>query len=82
MQSDLGSALFVIEYELVPKMVIRKFRKNESGASIIEYALVILVILLGSSVAMASLGNKLDTFYSNSTNQLPFKHDSRPLLKP
>ena len=43
----------------------------ESGANVIEYALVACLIAIAGYAAFINLGTRITTMYSNVSNQLP-----------
>ncbi len=45
-------------------------RDEESGQTLVEYALIIAVIALGALVALAFLSGKLNDLFSNAGNTL------------
>lgn len=48
---------------------IRKFVKNNKGATAIEYGLIAALIAVAAVAAMSALGNKISTTFNNvSTN--------------
>ncbi len=48
---------------------IRKFKKDEKGATAIEYGLIAALIAVAAITAMGSLGNQLKSTFNNvSTN--------------
>ena len=44
---------------------IRKFLKNNKGATAIEYGLIAALIAVAATVAMGGLGNQLKTTFNN-----------------
>jgi pilus assembly protein Flp/PilA len=48
----------------------RKFRKNEKGATAIEYGLIAALIAVAAIGAMQGIGNKLNTTFNNVSNHL------------
>lgn len=44
---------------------IKKFAANESGATAIEYGLIAALIAVAAIAAMTTLGNKLNSTFSN-----------------
>jgi pilus assembly protein Flp/PilA len=49
--------------------ILRKFMRNEKGATAIEYGLIATLIAIAAITAMTSVGNKLTTTFNNvSTN--------------
>ncbi|MGL4313953.1 MAG: Flp family type IVb pilin [Sphingomonas sp.] len=49
---------------------IRKFIKNNNGATAIEYGLIAALIAVAAITAMSNLGSKLQTTFSNVANNL------------
>ncbi|MGJ3649652.1 Flp family type IVb pilin [Sphingomonas sp. GlSt437] len=49
---------------------IRKFIKNNKGATAIEYGLIAALIAVAAITAMSSLGNQLKTTFSNVTSNM------------
>ena len=49
---------------------IRKFVKNNKGATAIEYGLIAALIAVAAITAMGSVGNKLVTTFTNVGNNL------------
>ena len=52
------------------KQVLRKFVKDESGATAIEYGLIASLIAVAAIVAMTAVGSKLTSTFSNVSAQL------------
>ena len=50
--------------------IIRKFLKNEKGATAIEYGLIAALIAVAAMAAMGSLGNELTTTFSTVSGTL------------
>ena len=50
--------------------MIRKWFKDESGVTLIEYALIAAMIALACVVAVTALGGSLQTAYSNIGSSL------------
>lgn len=49
--------------------ILRKFMRNEKGATAIEYGLIATLIAIAAITAMTSVGGKLTTTFNNiSTN--------------
>jgi pilus assembly protein Flp/PilA len=49
--------------------ILRKFMRNEKGATAIEYGLIATLIAIAAITAMSSVGSKLTTTFNNvSTN--------------
>ena len=49
---------------------IRKFAKNNKGATAIEYGLIAALIAVAAIGAMGTVGNKLQTTFTNVGNNL------------
>jgi pilus assembly protein Flp/PilA len=49
---------------------IRKFFKNNKGATAIEYGLIAALIAVAAIGAMSSLGTKLGTTFNSVSNEL------------
>ena len=49
---------------------IRKFLKNNKGATAIEYGLIAALIAVAAIGAMSSLGGKLNTTFNRVANNL------------
>lgn len=49
---------------------IRKFLKNNKGATAIEYGLIAALIAVAAIGAMSSLGTKLNTTFNRVANNL------------
>lgn len=49
---------------------IRKFIKNNKGATAIEYGLIAALIAVAAIAAMQGLGNQLKTTFSNATTAM------------
>lgn len=49
---------------------IRKFAKNNKGATAIEYGLIAALIAVAAITAMGSVGNKLSSTFTNVGNNL------------
>jgi pilus assembly protein Flp/PilA len=45
--------------------MLRKFMRNEKGATAIEYGLIATLIAIAAITAMTSVGNKLTTTFNN-----------------
>ena len=52
------------------KQVLRKFVKDESGATAIEYGLIASLIAVAAIVAMTAVGSKLTSTFSNVSAKL------------
>ncbi|MBO9579389.1 MAG: Flp family type IVb pilin [Sphingobium sp.] len=51
-------------------MAIRKFIKNNKGATAIEYGLIAALIAVAAVTAMRGLGGKLQTTFNSVSNNL------------
>jgi pilus assembly protein Flp/PilA len=49
---------------------IRKFIKNNKGATAIEYGLIAALIAVAAIAAMSGLGNQLKTTFTNVTSNM------------
>ena len=49
---------------------LRNLCQEESGQDLIEYALIALLIAVGSIAAMTTLAGKISTEFTNVSNQL------------
>ena len=49
---------------------IRKFAKNNKGATAIEYGLIAALIAVAAITAMGNVGNKLNSTFTNVSNKL------------
>ncbi len=49
---------------------IRKFVKNNKGATAIEYGLIAALIAVAAITAMGNVGNKLNSTFTNVSNKL------------
>ncbi|MBU6207872.1 MAG: Flp family type IVb pilin [Alphaproteobacteria bacterium] len=49
---------------------IRKFVKNNKGATAIEYGLIAALIAVAAVAAMGTLGNKISTTFTNVSNNM------------
>jgi pilus assembly protein Flp/PilA len=49
---------------------VKSFLKNESGATAIEYGLIAALIAVAAIVAMGTIGNNLNTTFTNVANNL------------
>ncbi len=47
-----------------------KFRKNQSGQSLVEYLVIVAIIAIGSIAVVRSLGQTIYTRFANITNAL------------
>jgi pilus assembly protein Flp/PilA len=50
--------------------ILRKFMRNEKGATAIEYGLIATLIAIAAITAMTSVGGKLTTTFNNVSNNL------------
>ena len=50
--------------------ILRKFMRNEKGATAIEYGLIATLIAIAAITAMTSVGSKLTTTFNNVGNNL------------
>ena len=50
--------------------ILRKFMRNEKGATAIEYGLIATLIAIAAITAMTSVGNKLTTTFNNVSGNL------------
>ena len=50
--------------------ILRKFMRNEKGATAIEYGLIATLIAIAAITAMTSVGTKLNTTFTNVGNNL------------
>ena len=50
--------------------LLRKLRKNESGATAIEYGLIAALIAVAAIGAMTALGNSLNNLFTGVSNDL------------
>ncbi|TAL35664.1 MAG: Flp family type IVb pilin [Alphaproteobacteria bacterium] len=51
--------------------MLKKFIKNEAGATAIEYGLIAAGIAVAIAVVVFALGSKLNTLFSNINTLLP-----------
>jgi pilus assembly protein Flp/PilA len=49
---------------------IKKFLKDESGASAVEYGLLVSLIAVGIILAVSTMGSKLSTTFTNASTNL------------
>jgi len=49
---------------------LRNLRKDEKGATAIEYGLIAALVALAAIGGMGALGTQLDTTFTNTANQL------------
>jgi pilus assembly protein Flp/PilA len=50
--------------------ILRKFMRNEKGATAIEYGLIATLIAIAAITAMSSVGSKLTTTFNNVATNL------------
>ena len=50
--------------------ILRKFMRNEKGATAIEYGLIATLIAIAAITAMSSVGTKLTTTFNNVSSNL------------
>jgi pilus assembly protein Flp/PilA len=50
--------------------ILRKFMRNEKGATAIEYGLIATLIAIAAITAMTSVGGKLTTTFNNVATNL------------
>lgn len=50
--------------------ILRKFMRNEKGATAIEYGLIATLIAIAAITAMTSVGTKLNSTFTNVGNNL------------
>ncbi len=50
--------------------ILRKFMRNEKGATAIEYGLIATLIAIAAITAMSSVGSKLTTTFNKVSNNL------------
>lgn len=50
---------------------LRKFLKNNKGATAIEYGLIAALVAIAAIGAMRGLGGKLSNTFQNVSNQMP-----------
>ena len=50
--------------------ILRKFMRNEKGATAIEYGLIATLIAIAAITAMSSVGSKLTTTFNNVSSNL------------
>ena len=51
--------------------LLAKLRRDEKGATVIEYALIAALISVAAIVAFSALGNKVSTTMNNVAGHLP-----------
>ena len=49
---------------------IKAFRKEEKGATFVEYAVVIALIVIVAAVGLGNLGTRLNTLFNNTGNAI------------
>jgi pilus assembly protein Flp/PilA len=49
--------------KLLPGVVIERFAREESGATIVEYAILIAAVAMAVVITVAVLGQKLDSSF-------------------
>jgi len=49
---------------------VAKFRRDESGVSLVEYALLLALITLVGILAITALGNRINSFLSASATSI------------
>ncbi len=52
------------------KATIRKFMKDESGATAIEYGLIAALVSVAAIIALKAMGTSLDTMFTSVSNEL------------
>ncbi|MGJ3259097.1 MAG: Flp family type IVb pilin [Rhodospirillales bacterium] len=52
------------------KATIRKFIKDESGATAIEYGLIAALVSVAAIIALKAMGTSLDTMFTSVSNEL------------
>lgn len=50
--------------------LLRKLRKDEKGATAIEYGLIAALVAVAAIGAMSALGNSLTTIFQTASNEL------------
>ena len=50
--------------------ILRKFMRNEKGATAIEYGLIATLIAIAAITALTSVGGKLTTTFNNVSSNL------------
>ena len=50
--------------------ILRKFMRNQKGATAIEYGLIATLIAIAAITAMTSVGNKLTATFNNVSGNL------------
>lgn len=50
--------------------IFRSFRRDEEGATAIEYGLIAALIAVAAVTAMQGLGNKLGTTFNNVSSKM------------
>lgn len=51
--------------------LMSKLRRDEKGATVIEYALIAALVSIAAIVAFSALGNKVSTTMNNVSTHLP-----------
>ncbi len=51
-------------------LILARFRDDESGADMIEYALIATLVALGAIAAIDSVGDKIANYYSSIGSSL------------
>jgi pilus assembly protein Flp/PilA len=49
---------------------IQKFFRDDEGATLVEYGLLIMLIALAAIAAMTSFGGQINSMFSNEANEL------------
>jgi pilus assembly protein Flp/PilA len=49
---------------------VKNLLKDESGATLVEYGLLMLLVAIAAIASMTYLGGKISTVYSNAGNDL------------
>ncbi len=52
------------------KQLVTRFRDDESGQNLVEYALVVVLVALAAVAAMTTLGSTIGTAFNKITNAL------------
>ncbi len=52
------------------KQLVIRFREDESGQNLVEYALVVVLVALAAITAMSGLGTSISGAFSKITNSL------------
>lgn len=53
------------------KQLIQKFLKDESGATMVEYAILVALISIAAVVIIGVIGGQINTAFQNVSNALP-----------